>query len=169
MKSKLKSKKARIQNLAKGNLKNPNHSKSMESIDTNISLNTAMLDSQSETSDHSDVTPDNLNSESATDSDVTNAASSENENSDPNFQPQQDKLMVAPFSFIQKLMKMVCCPVCQKQGVIDPSVTNICGFFNDINFLCRCKHSFSVSNFADESINDALVRNLVRIILILSV
>ena len=166
---KSKSKQAKHQNLAKARLKNPNHSKSMESIDVNVSFNTAMLDSPSDTSENSDITPDHLNSEPATDSDATNATSSENEYFDPNFQPLQDKLMVAPFSFIQKLMKMVCCPICQKQGVIVPSVTNICGFFNDINFLCRCKHSFSVSNFADESINDALVRNLVRIILILSV
>ena len=159
-----KSKRARLRNLAKGNRKNPNHSKSMESIDTNISFNTAAFESQLEISENSvsDVTSDHSNSEKATDSDEIIASPSESEGcSDPDFQPNHEKLMVIPSSFIQKLMKMVCCPICMKQGGIVPSVTNLCGFFNDINFLCRCKHSFSVANFPDESINDALIRNLI--------
>ena len=161
---KSKSKQANRQNLAKARSKNPKNNKSMESIDTDLLLNTAMLDTQLESSNTSVNNETSNNSKSATDfdSDETNTSSSESEGySDPDFQPNQEKLMAMPTSFIRKLMKMVCCPKCKQQGRIVPSVTNICGFYNDINFLCRCKHSFSLANFEDESINDALIRNLI--------
>ena len=46
-----KSKNANAQNLAKARSKNPKNNKSMESIDNDSLLNTAMLDIQSESSD----------------------------------------------------------------------------------------------------------------------
>ena len=159
-----KSKESRKKNLAKAWAKNANRNTSMDSFANESFLNTAMLDSQSESSDKSDNDESTNHSNSATDfdSDETHVSTTESEDSaDPDFLLNQDKLMVVPKSFIEKLMKMVSCSECNAKGAIDPSVTNICGFFNDINFLCRCKHSFSVSNFPDESINDALVRNLV--------
>ena len=158
-----KSKQARKQNLAKAWAKNPKHNKSTDSFASESLLNTAMLDTQSESSDKSgnDETPNNSISATDFDSDETNASTESENSADPDFLPEEDKLMVIPVKFVRKLVKMLCCPECKEQGGIDPSVINVCGFFNDINFLCKCKHSFSVANFDDESINDALVRNLI--------
>ena len=159
-----KSKDKNNKNLAKARSKNPKNNKSMESVNNESLLNTAMLDNPSESSDTSMNEETRNDSSSATDfdSDETDVSTTESEDSaDPDFLLDDDKLMVVPKSFLRKLMKMVCCSECNEMGTLDPSVTNICGFFNDINFLCRCKHSFSVSNFEDESVNDALFRNLV--------
>ena len=165
--TKSKRKTSLCKNAAKARAKNPKHNKStnasINSSGTDSILNTAMVESQleSSSSENNETLDKSDSATSDFDSDETHASTESEDFADPDFLLNQDKLMVVPKSFIQKLMKMVCCPECKEKGLIDPSVTNICGFFNDINFLCKCKHSFSVSNFEDERINDALVRNLV--------
>ena len=164
---KSKSKQAKHQNLAKARAKNPNHSKSMDSITPDLSLDTVILDTQPDSSQNSasDDTPDDLAQQNAIDSDETPDELDSSDHSDgftdPDFMPKEDKLLIIPFSFIQKLMKLVCCPSCKGQGSIDASVTSMCGFFNDISFVCRCKQNFSLANFDDTNITDVLVRNLI--------
>ena len=51
--------------------------------------------------------------------------------------------------------------MCKEQGRFSASVTYMNGFLNDINFLCRCKHNFSLMNFPDFDINAVLIRNLI--------
>ena len=169
--TKSKKKQSLERNAAKARLNNSKNNKSPSTSETSTIFNTAMMNSQLERSDVSmlDDTPEDLipgNNSNDCDSDVTPedlASSSESEHhTDPDFSdPKADKLMIIPFSFIQKLLNLVSCPECQNQGRINATVTNICGFSNDINFLCRCKNSFSLSNFDDTNINDVLVRNLI--------
>ena len=157
-----KSKKQRRLALVKANEANPKKS----------DLNKAFMETQLEITGHSesDVTPDdlsqsNVSTEDQTDPDLTpdldSTNSTDNESIDPSFNAPADKLMIIPFSFILSILKMVSCPVCNLQGRFDASVTDMNGFINDINFLCRCKHSFGLKNFPNDDINSVLIRNLI--------
>ena len=157
-------KKSRLKNVAKANEANANKS--------DQSLNQAFIETQLEITrnSESDVTPDNLSQSNVstgdqTDSDLTpdldSSKSTDDEVFDPDFSAPADKLMIIPFSFILSLLKMVSCPVCTLQGGFDASVTDMNGFINDINFLCRCKHSFGLKNFPSENFNAVLIRNLI--------
>ena len=156
-------------NCMKARAKSSKCNKSLNSTDGDFSLNTAMIESQFETSETEscDITPEDLLQETVsnqTDSDHTPdlEQSAESEcGSDQDYFPSTDKSMLITFNFLLNLLKLVSCPSCQKQGGIVPSVTYLCGFFVDINFLCRCKYSFCLANFANTEINAVLVRNLV--------
>ena len=154
-----KATKNRRTNLLKANKTNPNHSKS------EISFNDALTATQLEisSSSNSDHTPEDLTRhEDVIDSDVTpENLDSSNETYDADFDAPEDKLMIIPFSFIQNLLKMLSCPMCKLQGRYHASVTYMNGFVNDINFLCRCKQSFSLKNFPDCDFNAVLVRSLI--------
>ena len=158
-------KKSRLETIAKANVANPKKQ--------DISLNEASMETQLELTGYSesDVTPDNLSHSDVstgdqTQSDLTpdnldSSKSTDNESIDPDFSAPANKLMMIPFSFILSLLNMVSCPVCKLQGGFGASVTDMNGFMNDINFLCRCKHSFGLKNFPSEDINAVLIRNLI--------
>ena len=160
-----KLKQSRRKSLATAYKSNSNHSKSMNSTDPDMSLNTAMIETQ--LAADLDTTPDNLPQQKTpneTDTDETddNLPSAESDSwSDQDFLPSTDNSMVIPYKFLLNLMKLVSCPGCQKQGGLVPSVTYLCGFFLEISFVCRCKYSFCWANFPDTDINAVLIRNLV--------
>ena len=104
----------------------------------------------------SDTTPEDLSQPAESISDPASDSSSSTEFSAP-----ADRLLIIPFSFILSLLKMISCPMCKEQGRFSASVTYMNGFLNDINFLCRCKHNFSLMNFPDFDINAVLIRNLI--------
>ena len=158
-----KAKQQRRAALVKANATNPNHSKSENSFNQNL------IDSQLEISgtSQSDHTPEDLIADNEPtdttpdDLEVSNTSSETEPSSDPEFTPPADKLMIIPFSFIRSLLNMVSCPLCKLQGGFDASVTNMNGFLNDMNFICRCKHSFSLSNFPECDINAVLIRSVI--------
>ena len=165
-----KLKQARQKSLAIAHARNPNNNKSVNSTDTNISLDTAMIESDLEVSEtnESDVTPDSLPEQpncNETDFDETPenlSSSAESESwSDQDYIPSTDKTMIIGYKFLLNLMQLVCCPGCHKLGGLVPSVTYLCGFFLEINFLCRCKYSFGLANFPDTDINAVFIRNLI--------
>ena len=147
--------------LVKANKVNPNHSKN------DHSFNDALIGTQLEisSSSQSDHTPDDLREDyvsSEIESDVTpDNLDSSTDSSDADFVPPADKLLIIPFSFISELLKLVSCPECLLQGGFNASVTDMTGFLNDINFLCRCKHSFCLKNFPSSDINAVLIRSLI--------
>lgn len=152
-----KAKQQRRAALEKANANNPNHSKNENSF------NQALMDSQLEISgsSQSDHTPEDLIEDNGPTDSTPDDLEVSNTSSDLEFTPPADKLMIIPFSFILSLLNMVSCPSCKLQGGFDASVTNMNGFLNDMNFLCRCKHSFGLSNFPECDINAVLIRSVI--------
>ena len=152
-----KAKRQRQEALIKANAANPNHSKSENSF------NETLMDTQLEISggSQSDQTPEDLIEDNEHTDTTPDDLETSNTSSDSEFTPPADKLMIIPFAFILSLLNMVSCPLCKLQGGFDASVTNMNGFLNDINFLCRCKHSFSLSNFPDCDINAVIIRSVI--------
>jgi len=151
-------KKRKRLNILKAIKNNPNHSKTRKTVNEPL-IDTQLEISGSSQSDHTpdDLLQDNVPLDSESDLTPDDLSSS----SDPDFIAPADKLLIIPFSFILSLLKMVCCPACKVQGGFDASVTYMNGFLNDINFLCRCKNSFSLKNFPDNDINSVLIRSLI--------
>ena len=144
---------------------------------SNVSFNDALIGTQLEMSESSDNTPENLfyHHESIEDTDLTpdltpdfdmdqtpdNLETDSNDSKDSDFSPLSEKLMVIPDTFLALLMQFVVCSACQTKGKITPNVINASGFQNEIMFLCKCKHSFSMQTFPDTNINEVLIRNTV--------
>ena len=153
-----KAKKQRHQALEKARANNSNN---------NLSLNSTMSESQLEIIDDSieDVTPDNLtdpNEQLDSDTDLTpENLESSREDQDPDFMPFPAKLMIIPDTFLAQLLQFVACPKCLVQGRIIANISIANGFENEINFVCRCKNSFSMNTFPENNINQVLTRNII--------
>ena len=158
-----KAKEQRRKALISAREKNPkyqnSHNDALWGSQLEISANSesdATPEDLSETHPESDATPEDLSQLDDQLADLTSDSNSSTEFSAP-----ADRLLIIPFSFILSLLKMISCPMCKEQGRFGASVTHMNGFLNDINFLCRCKHSFSLMNFPDFDINAVLIRNLI--------
>ena len=154
-----KAKEKRLENMAKARARNSNNN-----LDS--TMNDSLIESQLEISNSaSDNTPENLpldNESFEFESDVTpDNLSTSDETKDPDYVSFTSKLMVIPDTFLALIMQFVVCAACQKQGQIVPNVTNADGFQNDITFICRCKHSFSLPTFPNTNINEVLIRNMI--------
>ena len=159
-----KARKQRLDAVAKARAKNPCNNNN----NSNISLNDALIDTQLETTDHSESDTnleDQICNHEPTDeydSDATPEILVPSDDSqDPDYSALPSKNMVVPDSFLVQVMKNVACIECGKPGGIVPNVTKASEFQNEVTFTCRCKHSFSLQTFPDTNINEVLIRNAV--------
>ena len=152
-----KAKKQRLESIAKARAQNPKHT------NKNNNSNVTQLDISNNS--ESDVTPEDLIVDDellqVSDSDHTPEDLDLSDSQDPDFLPLPPKLMIIPDSFLALLMQFVLCSSCKKQGQILPNVTRATEFQNEITFVCRCKHSFSLQTFPNNNINEVLIRNAV--------